>query len=139
MNDPDDIPGSPAKNRAGRPRKVITNEHLTQIETLAGYGMTEAAIAHILGMSPVTFWRNKTQLRPVIVKALARGRAVAESVVGEALFNRAKGGDIQAIRWWEMTRAGRRTASDVTTGGEVLTNVRYVIQSAAGEVVEEEP
>ena len=44
---------------------------------------------------------------------LAKGKAVAEARVAEALFVKAVAGDIGAIRWWEMTRANRSEKSHV--------------------------
>ena len=89
----------------GRPRKDLTDEHLRQIEIMAGYGLTEAAIAAVIGMAPRTFRDKKND--EAVSAALARGRALAEKEVGEALYNCAKRGDSWAVMWWEKTRAGR--------------------------------
>jgi len=96
---------STPKRKPGRPAKVITADHIRQIEVLAGYGLTEAAIAAVLDMAPSTF-REKKQAA-LISGALARGRARAESEIGEALFNCARRGDSWAVMWWEKTRANR--------------------------------
>ena len=91
--------------KRGRPRIEITIKGLRQIEKLAGYGLTQAAIAAVLGMSERTFRDKKHEER--VSAALDKGRAVAEANVGKALYNKAIDGDIAAIRWWEITRAGR--------------------------------
>lgn len=73
---------------------------------LAGLGMTVDKIAAIMGVA-----ENTLRSRKDILDLLDRGRAKAESIVGKSLFERAKDGDVAAIRWWEMTRAGRTEAS----------------------------
>ena len=95
-----------------RPVKKITPENLKQVETLAGYGLTEAQIAHTLDMSSRTFRRRKNgngvrEVKSEVLSALERGKALAEGEVGKALYHKAVGGDVAAIRWYEMTRAGR--------------------------------
>ncbi len=89
-----------------RPRKDITDAQLKEIETLAGYGLTNAQIANVLGMAPRTFRDKKQETR--VSAALLKGKAVAERQIGEALFTLAKGGNLGAIIWWEKTRAGRK-------------------------------
>lgn len=89
-----------------RPRIELTDDHIRQIESLAGYGLTEAAIARVLGMSHDTFTRRK-QDHERVLRALEKGKAYAESIVGQALYIKAKSGDLGAIIWWEKTRAGR--------------------------------
>jgi hypothetical protein len=82
---------------------------LRQIEQLAGYGLTLPKIAAVLNISERLL--NKKKLNEERVRAaLDRGRAVAEGIVGKSLFERAKDGDVAAIRWWEMTRANRHAA-----------------------------
>jgi hypothetical protein len=128
-------PGQP-QNKSGRPRKVITAEHLRQIEVLAGYGLPEHKIARAIGVSPDTFWRNK-KVRPEILVALERGSAVEDAKVARALVKKAESGNVPAIRWFEMTRCGRRAASDGTTGSQLMGNITaYLIQNAAGKLVE---
>lgn len=106
----------PAKRRPGRPRgpAVTLNKHaLEQLETMAGYGLTWGQIAAILGIAKRTLL-DRRQDTPAVADAFARGRAKAEAVIGQALYNRAKTGDVPAIRWWEMTRANRRDSVSVT-------------------------
>lgn len=104
--------GRGAPNRGGRPPIVIGPQELSQMEALAGYGLTEAAIAAVLGMTSRTL-REKKHAEEVS-SALARGKAKAEGRVGKALYERAIAGDIQAIRWWETTRAGRSDKQEIT-------------------------
>lgn len=95
-----------------RPRKVVTDDHLRQVEFLSGLGLTEASIAHTIGVSPDTFARRK-ESEPEVLRALENGKAKAQGVISQALFNKAKSGDLGAIVWWEKTRAGRVDSSQV--------------------------
>lgn len=107
-----------------RPRKEITAEHIEQVQILAGYGLTETQIAHVIGLSPATFRRRKED-EEAVLSALEKGQAVAQSVIAQALYNKAKAGDLGAIVWWEKTRAGRyethRTELTGAGGGPVIT------------------
>lgn len=106
-----------------RPRIALTDDHIRQIEVLAGYGLTQNAIAHCLGISHDTFTRRKADEERVL-RALEKGRAVAESMVGQALFLRAKQGDVAAICWWEKTRCGRSEKQE--TKHEGSTTIRVI-------------
>lgn len=88
------------------PRFKITADHVRLIETAAGYGLTEAAIARLVGCSPRSFYTKKG-LRADVVAALERGKALAGLNVGKALYTRAIGGEVPAIIWWEKTRQNR--------------------------------
>lgn len=89
-----------------RPRKELTDDDIRRIKIYAGYGLSLNQIAAILGMSPTTLRIKRNEKR--VSDALLAGQATAEGIIGEALFKRAKVGDVPAIRWWEMTRAKRR-------------------------------
>jgi hypothetical protein len=92
--------------KPGRPRIRFGAKDLKQIATLAGYGLSDEKIAHVLGVSPATFGRRKLDDASVLL-ALEKGKAVASSIVGQALFRLVKGGNVTAIIWWEKTREGR--------------------------------
>jgi hypothetical protein len=92
--------------KAGRKPKIVTAEHLVQIEKLSGLGLTEASIAWIIGMHPTTFIRHKaTDDR--ITQALENGKSKAQREISDVLYEKAKSGDLGAIVWWEKTRANR--------------------------------
>lgn len=90
----------------GRPRIEITDKMILQIETLSGYGLTLAQIGAVIGISERQLCQRRDN-EIMISAALDRGRAKAQGVIGKSLFERARDGDVAAIRWWEMTRAGR--------------------------------
>lgn len=95
----------------GRRKIEFTETQIEEIERMAGLGLTEAQIAAILGVSWRTLHRRKNGeglvIRTEVASALQRGKARAENDVAKALIERAKTGDVAAIRWYEMTRAGR--------------------------------
>jgi hypothetical protein len=94
-----------------RPKIAITDDQLRQVELMAGWGMSQAQIAHILKVSPDTWTRRKRD-SAAVAAAYERGKAVAESRVAERLFSRAAvDGDVSAIRYWENTRTGRTETS----------------------------
>lgn len=95
-----------AGKKEGRPPFEITETVLKQIEQLAGYGLTLPQIAAVIGCCERTLRGKKSQEKTVFA-ALERGKAKAEGMIGKSLFERAKNGDVPAIKWWEMTRAGR--------------------------------
>lgn len=96
----------------GKQIPEIDEQMIRQIEELAGYGLSMPQIAAVVGFSERTLHRRKND-HEAVEAALARGRARAAAIVGKALFQRAKDGDIPAIRWWEMTREGRSERSRV--------------------------
>lgn len=112
-----------------RPTIEITDDQLRQIEVLAGYGLTQKAIARVLGLSERS-WRNKKQEERVAA-ALEKGLAVAESVIGQALYIKAKSGDLGAIVWWEKTRAGR---TEKIVNETTLRDYRAQIDQVRGDL-----
>ncbi len=100
-------------SRAARP---ITDRDLREIEILSGFGLTEAAVARVLGFSARQFRRRKRADR--VLAALEKGRALAQAKVADALFKRAIRGDITAIIWWEKTRAGRTDRQVIEQSGK---------------------
>jgi hypothetical protein len=91
--------------KGGQPLKIGPNE-IKEIERLAGLGQPLRWIATHLGCSEKTIHDN-AKLREEVSSAIERGRAAASSQIGNSLFNKAMAGDVNAIRWYEMTRTGR--------------------------------
>ena len=85
-------------------RKPITID-LTEVERLAGLGLTEEEIAASLGISRTTLHNRRVE-NEQFEQALKRGRANAASKVANALFTKAVIGDVAAIVWYEKTRRG---------------------------------
>ena len=95
----------------GAPTK-LTPEKINQIELLAGIGLTLRQICMVVDISENTLHTNN-RINRQLSAALERGKAKAQGTIGKALFKKAEAGDVNAIRWWEMTRAGRREKVDV--------------------------
>lgn len=84
----------------------VTPEVLRQVETLAGLGLDISKIAAVLGIHRDTIYATKARSE-AFAQAIEVGKAKAEGVIGKALFDEAKKGNVPAIKWWETTRAGR--------------------------------
>jgi hypothetical protein len=78
---------------------------LKQVEALAGVGLNEEQICHILGITTRTLLRRKKD-NVEFVEALKRGRSRAAGIVSNKLFDMAREGNLGAIVWWEKTRRG---------------------------------
>jgi hypothetical protein len=103
----------------GRPPIVITDDMLRQIETLSGYGLTLEQCAAVIGVGYSTFREKlKDEALPEVSGAVARGRARAQGAIGRSLYQKANDGDVQAIKWWEATRAGRFASLAVVHQGD---------------------
>lgn len=90
----------------GRPLFQVTQAQLRQIEKAVGYGLTQRMIADVvLGIAEST-WHELKGRDVRVSEALERGRAKAAMQIGKALFKKALNGDLNAIRWYEMTRLG---------------------------------
>ena len=100
----------------GRPTAIdLTpgSKDLETIERAAGYGLTQRQIAALLGISERTLTSYKGQDGNPVDAAVERGKAIVGNEVAEALVNKARTGDVAAIRWYEMTRQGRKEGHQV--------------------------
>lgn len=105
------------KGRPPGPAVVLTGEMLDRAEKMAGYGMTAAQIASVLGFSERTLFRRMNDDER-FAAALEAGRAKAAESVGRALFHKATDGDVNAIKWYEMTRLGRAPLAPIPPASE---------------------
>jgi hypothetical protein len=104
-------PGEPERAEIGtlprgRPKIVLAQRDRDQAEALAGYGLTETAIAYVLGFSPDTLTRLKYEDED-FSRGLEKGRALARAKVGQALFVLATGAQVALPR-----KAGRGERAD---------------------------
>lgn len=84
---------------------------------LSGLGLTLPAIARVIGVAERTLRRKKDEGR--VLAVLEKGRAVAETKVGEALYKRAF-----RRRRWRPSCGGRRRAPAAPTGRSSSTQER---------------
>lgn len=122
---PDPVHVSKAPGKPGRPEFKLDGKALESIESLSGIGLTISQIAAVLGCSERTLFRHKGS-EEAVSSAFERGKAKAQGLVGKALFKKAQAGDVAAIKWWEMTRAGRSE--------KVENNLRVTHEDALGEL-----
>ncbi|PZV05770.1 MAG: hypothetical protein DCF32_10670 [Leptolyngbya sp.] len=94
-----------------RPKIEITERDRTQIEIMAGLGLTVEQIAAILNISKRTFHRWCSD--PEVLALYKKGLSGAEMTIAKSLFDKAKAGDTTAIIWYEKTRANRREVTQI--------------------------
>lgn len=91
----------------------INDAGLTILRRSAGMGLTQKEMAALIGMSERTLYDRRKEF-PAIQEVIELGEAEAGVRVANALLRRAEGGDMAAIRWYEMTRKGRHEKVDTT-------------------------
>ena len=88
---------------AGRPAIPITDEVCKKAESLAAQGLTQAQIASVLGMGESTLY-EKIKEYPEFLEAIEAGKAKGIATVTNALFNKAKDGDVPAMKYYLNNR-----------------------------------
>lgn len=89
------------KRKAGRPTHRPDDAKRTQVETMAGLGITEEDISRVIGICPKTLRRHyRAELDSAHVKANA---AVAQSLYKKALGDGSQ--SVTAAIFWLKTRA----------------------------------
>ncbi len=105
---------------AGRPPYQITDHDISQVEEMAGKGMTLHQIAIMLDISDSTL--DRWLKEPRIKRAYERGRLVAMGQVSGTLFNLAIKGDVVAAIFYLKSQFGwqDRPKEEVQTGSQVV-------------------
>ena len=86
-------------NEVGRPPYIKTEDDAKLVEALAIAGVTQSLIAQIVKISEPTLRKNfRTQLDT--------SKARANAVISQALFKKAKDGNVVAQIFWLKTQAG---------------------------------
>lgn len=88
-----------------------SQEIAEHVAKLAGYGVSDADIASLIGVSIPT-------LKKYYIDKLQIGKARANVEVGKALYQKAVDGDTQAGIWWSKTQMGWRDSSKLEITGE---------------------
>lgn len=78
---------------------------ISQIEALAGRGLTHAEICDVVGICETTLYQRKRESAD-FEEAIKKGRSKSHAVVANSLFELAKSGNLGAIIWYEKTRRG---------------------------------
>lgn len=88
----------------GRPKKVLTDEQVKEVETLAAV-LNQEQIADYFGITRVTF--NEIMVRqPDVSIHYKRGKAKAIGSIGGNLIGQAKAGNVSAAIFYLKTQAG---------------------------------
>lgn len=96
----------------------FTDDQLSQVAKLAGYGLTQAQIADWFGVHDRTL-RKWMEADDAIAAAYKTGRAKAIDTIASKLYERAKEGDNTAAIFWLKTNAGwRETNRTELTGAD---------------------
>ena len=92
-----------AKAKIGRPAFKITPEICKKAESLAAQGLTLEQTAHTLGISYQTLNEKKKEFAD-FSEAIELGKAKGIATVTNALFNKAKDGDVPAMKYYLNNR-----------------------------------
>ena len=111
---------------AGRPKFEITPEVLKKTEKLAAQGLDKKQIAKVLGICYQTL-NEKTKEFSEFSDAIETGKAKGVATVSNALFEKAKSGDVVAQKYFLNNRNSDnwkdKVHQDHTSNGEGLVFV----------------
>ena len=105
----------PRGDNAGRPRKMLTPEQLSQIEGLAAL-LNMDQMADYFGMARSTF-QEVIKRDPEISGMYARGRSKAVASVAQGLLAQARDGNTQASMFYLKTQAGWKDTQAIEHSG----------------------
>lgn len=88
---------------AGRPAFEITEAVCKKAESLAAQGLNREQIASVLGMGTSTLYEKLNEY-PEFMEAITVGKAKGIATVTNALFTRAKDGDVTAQKYYLNNR-----------------------------------
>lgn len=101
-------------SRGGRPAFEITSEVCKKAESLAAQGLTLEQTAQTLGISYQTL-NEKRKEYDEFSEAIELGKAKGIATVTNALFNKAKDGDVPAMKYYLNNRDNGNWKDRVTT------------------------
>lgn len=124
-----------AREGAGRPAFEPTDAERALVEKLAGYGLSQDAIASLVreGVS-------KDTLRERFSVELSRGKARAHTMVAAKLLDLALAGDVRALVWWTKAQMGWREAHvhELSGAVEMVPRIeRIIVDPSSGALVPE--
>jgi hypothetical protein len=110
----------PEKRKAGRPPKVLTEDQIREVETLAAV-LSQDQIADYFGMCRNTF-AEVMKRDPDISERYARGRARSIGAVAKSLITQALAGNMNAATFYLKTQAGWREPIEGEAEAETETD-----------------
>ena len=112
-------------NDVGRPPYIKTEEDSKLVEALAIAGVNQTLIAQIVKISEPTLRKN-------FRSQLDTSKARANAIISQALFKKAKDGNVVAQIFWLKTQAGwkERNALELTgkDGDKLFSEERQLIE-----------
>ncbi len=90
-------------NMTGRPSWIPNETSCNQVQEMASRGLTVAQIASCLGISETTLYKKQNEYAE-FMDAIKRGRAEGINQVSNALFEKAKQGNVTAMIYYLKTR-----------------------------------
>tara|TARA_S200002703_G_scaffold149228_2_gene146587 strand:- start:88 stop:546 length:459 start_codon:yes stop_codon:yes gene_type:complete len=112
-------------NEVGRPPYIKTQEDSKTVEALAVAGVKQSLIADIVKISEPTLRKN-------FRKELDTSKARANAIISQALFKKAKDGNVVAQIFWLKTQAGwkEKNAIELTgkDGDKLFSEERQLIE-----------
>lgn len=91
-----------AMSTTGRKPVQIDEKELI---ALAAQGLSDREIIDYLNIGTTTFYKNKKQ-NAKFTKALAHGRARGSAAIANKLYNKANGGDLEAMKFYLERKCG---------------------------------
>jgi hypothetical protein len=110
----------PEKRKAGRPPKVLTEDQIREVETLAAV-LSQDQIADYFGMCRNTF-AEVMKRDTDISERYARGRARSIGAVAKSLITQALAGNMNAATFYLKTQAGWREPIEGEAEAETETD-----------------
>ena len=110
----------PEKRKAGRPPKVLTDDQIREVETLAAV-LSQDQIADYFGMCRNTF-AEVMKRDTDISERYARGRARSIGAVAKSLITQALAGNMNAATFYLKTQAGWREPVEGEAEAETETD-----------------
>ena len=112
-------------NNVGRPSYIKKDEDSRLVESLTIAGVTQTLIAQIVKISEPTLRKN-------FRKELDTSKARANAVISQALFKKAKDGNVVAQIFWLKTQAGWKEKNHYELtgkdGDKLFTEERQLIE-----------
>lgn len=100
----------------GRPLALeVTPETLKKVESLAAQGLNKKQIAHVLGVCYDTYNERQKEF-PELSEAFEHGKSKGVATITNAVFNKAKKGDMQAAKYYLNNVAKENWQDKVTLG-----------------------
>ena len=109
----------------------FTEDDLSKIEKLAGYGLDMEKIAMLWGKCERTFYRYLKN-NDTFKQAIQRGRAMANSKVAQTAYEMATSGESEGMtKFWLKTQAGWKEVSKMEF--ENVTKLEDIVAGAKDE------